>query len=265
MVLYAPYELFTSSWLPRFETRPGHISGTGLAPIGILVSSTTTPATARSHRGHVCVRGSQVNHPSNMPATRLKLTEQDRIGDTHSEELNGGGGTQRCCTQNLEPAKSSSSSPVQEDLHALCAVCRSRVAALCDSSAAPRCPVNKTEMTASCLLKRTCMCGDTAGRLTQKMASLRVPRGTGRWERSPIRVSSFHCSWWNAAHLMGCLFNPISPEAQHKRTGATPFIKKKNKKTRSHCSKSNDCLGLAERLLCCGGLWGGNAFLDDRS
>lgn len=24
-----------------------------------------------------------------MPATRLKLTERDRVGDTHSEELNG--------------------------------------------------------------------------------------------------------------------------------------------------------------------------------
>lgn len=60
------------------------ISGTGLVPIGILVSS-TAPTKPRSHRGHVCVFNSQVNHPSNMPAMRLKLTEQDRIGDMHSE------------------------------------------------------------------------------------------------------------------------------------------------------------------------------------
>lgn len=31
-----------------------------------------------------------------MPATRLKLTDQDRVGDTLSEGLNGSGGTQRC-------------------------------------------------------------------------------------------------------------------------------------------------------------------------
>lgn len=87
---YAPYELFTSSCLQEFETGPNPISRTGLVPIGILVSSTTTPPKPRSRRGHVCVRSSQVNHPSNMPATRLKLTEQDRVGDTHSEGLNGG-------------------------------------------------------------------------------------------------------------------------------------------------------------------------------
>lgn len=98
---YVQYELFTSSCLLVFETGPNPISGTGLVPIGILVSSTTTPTTLRSHQGHVCVRSSQVNHPSNMPATRLKLTEQDRVGDTHSEQLNGSGGTQRCCAQNL--------------------------------------------------------------------------------------------------------------------------------------------------------------------
>lgn len=45
------------------------ISGTGLVPIGILVSS-TAPTKPRSHRGHVCVFNSQVNHPSNMPRLR---------------------------------------------------------------------------------------------------------------------------------------------------------------------------------------------------
>lgn len=82
---YALYELFsTRSCLQEFETRPNPISRTALVPIGILVSS-TAPTKPRSHRGLVCVLCSQVNHLSNMPATRLKLTEQDRIGDMHSE------------------------------------------------------------------------------------------------------------------------------------------------------------------------------------
>lgn len=83
-------------------------------------------------------------------------------------------------------------------------------------------------------------CQSDGGIFDPKMDPLRCPRGTGRLEHSPIKVSGFHCAWWNAAHLMGCLFNPINPEAQHKCTGATPFIKEN--RSRSHCSKSKNCL-----------------------
>lgn len=105
-------ELFTSSCLQQFETRPNPISGSGLVPIGILVSSTTTLSKLRSHRGHVCVRSSQVNHPSNMPAMGLKLTGQDRSRrETHIRRgLVESGSTQRCCTQNLT-TKSSKERP----------------------------------------------------------------------------------------------------------------------------------------------------------
>lgn len=72
------------------------ISRCQLVPIGMSVGSAATPTKPRSHQGHVCVLSSQVNHLSNVPATGLKLTDQDRVGDTLSEGLNPSGGTQRC-------------------------------------------------------------------------------------------------------------------------------------------------------------------------
>lgn len=87
--LCVSFQLFTRSCLLVFESWSNLISTAQLVPIGILVSGTATPTKLRSHQGHVCVLSSQVNHPSNMPATGLKLTDQDRVGDTLSEGLNG--------------------------------------------------------------------------------------------------------------------------------------------------------------------------------
>lgn len=88
MCLFSP----EAAW----ETWLSPISRSQLVPIAILVSSTATPTKPRSHQGRVCVLSGQVNHPSIMPAAGLKLTDQDRVGDTLSEGLNGSGGTQRC-------------------------------------------------------------------------------------------------------------------------------------------------------------------------
>lgn len=104
------YELYSRSCLLAFETWSNPISRSQLVPIGILVSSTATPSKPRSHQGQGCVLSSQVNHPSNMPATGLKLTDQDRVGDTLSEGLNRSGGTQRS-TQNLTTKSSAEAAP----------------------------------------------------------------------------------------------------------------------------------------------------------
>lgn len=103
-------ELYSRSCLLAFETWANPISRSQLVPIGILVSSTATPSKPRSHQGQGCVLSSQVNHPSNMPATGLKLTDQDRVGDTLSEGLNRSGGTQRS-TQNLTTKFSAEAAP----------------------------------------------------------------------------------------------------------------------------------------------------------
>lgn len=119
---YVPYELFTSSCLQEFEPRPNPISGSGLAPIGILVSNTKTPTAPRSQRGHVCVHGlpskSSVRHASHGAKALQNRTELE--GDTLSERgLMESGGTRRCCTQNLT-TKSSKMAACERPASALC-------------------------------------------------------------------------------------------------------------------------------------------------
>lgn len=69
-------------------------------------SAAQTPTELRSHRGHVCVRSGQENHPSNMPATRLKLTERDRVSETHIQRSLMGAEARKDAVPKTFPAKS---------------------------------------------------------------------------------------------------------------------------------------------------------------
>lgn len=64
-----------------------------------------------SHEGHVCVRCNQVDHPSNMPATGLKLTETGH-GRRHGEEGGGALSGERHHAKIM--CHKNTSSPVQE-------------------------------------------------------------------------------------------------------------------------------------------------------
>lgn len=109
--------------LPEFESGPNPISGTGLVPIGILVSS------ANTHRTQVtqgaCLRAQRPSKSSVKHASHKAKAYRagQSFGDTHSKELNGRGGTQRCCTQNLS-SQILAHSPGREARIDFCAVCK---------------------------------------------------------------------------------------------------------------------------------------------
>lgn len=82
-------QLFCPIWtLCQHLREPGHISGNRLK--SVRQQHRTDRAEVTHGDGHVCVHSRHVNHPSNMPAARLKLREgTESEENTHSEGLNG--------------------------------------------------------------------------------------------------------------------------------------------------------------------------------
>lgn len=109
--------------LPEFESGPNPISGTGLVPIGILVSS------ANTHRTQVtqgaCLRAQRPSKSSVKHAShKAKAYRAGQSSETHIQRSLMGAEARKDAVPKTVPAKSRRTVPGERPASTFCAVCK---------------------------------------------------------------------------------------------------------------------------------------------